>query len=141
MTAATADERPTTRARGTTNTNVRGSSYDRRKRREWLCEIYRADVDVLDVDMDQLASLGVTPLRFEDGLWVVPQGQGDPACRCYRCGRLLTVDSVSPDRILPGCRGGRYTRDNIRPACEPCQSFTGGVLGNERKRALKAVRS
>jgi hypothetical protein len=53
-------------------------------------------------------------------------GMGEPACRCYRCGHLLTVDTVSADRIIPGCRGGTYRRNNIRPACERCQSVVGG---------------
>lgn len=84
--------------RGTTNGNRRGSSEDRRRRREWLVQTYRADAS--------------------------PFGQ--PACRCYRCGTLLTVDTVTVDRIIPGCRGGTYRRNNIRPACGACNSETGG---------------
>lgn len=95
------------RRRGTTNRNDRGNTLDRRRRREWLVDTFRADRDV----------------------------GGDPACRCWRCGQLLTVDTVSPDRITPGCMGGRYTRDNIRPSCVSCQSITGGHLGNTRKQA------
>lgn len=47
---------------------------------------------------------------------------------CYRCPELLTITTVTIDRIVPGCHGGRYTRDNIRPACGPCNSETGGAL-------------
>lgn len=47
-------------------------------------------------------------------------------CRCYRCGRLLDVDSVTVDRIIPGCQGGTYRRENIRPACGRCNSIVGG---------------
>lgn len=104
--------------RGTTNRNARGGSDDRRRRREWLVETFRADVD-LDTVKGYACALG----------------NGIPACRCYRCGRLLTVDTVSPDRIVPGCEGGTYRRNNIRPACRPCQSKTGGHLGVTRKRA------
>lgn len=111
---------PKTR-RGTTNRNDRGSTEDRRRRREWLVETFRADVDATIAPNGQV--------------WATSLGMGQPACRCYRCGKLLTVDTVSPDRIVPGCEGGTYRRDNIRPACVPCQSVTGGHLGNARKRA------
>lgn len=50
---------------------------------------------------------------------------GSGTCRCYRCGLLLSVDTVTVDRIVPGCRGGRYVRSNIRPACARCNSETG----------------
>lgn len=111
--------------RGTTNGNARGSSYARRARREFLVATYRADVD-LDQDWfgEYLRPIGV------------PIGEGSPACRCYRCGCLLTVDTVTVDRIIPGCRGGTYRRNNIRPACGPCNSETGGGLrSNGRRRA------
>ena len=49
-------------------------------------------------------------------------------CRCYRCGALLSEDNVTVDRIVPGCLGGRYVRENIRPACSRCNSETGGAL-------------
>jgi hypothetical protein len=115
--------------RGTTNRNARGNTEDRRRRREYLVEHYRADLD-LPADPRHRAAL----LPF-DG---VPRGTGVPACRCYRCGRLLTVETVSPDRRIPGCEGGTYARENIRPACEPCQSSTGGVLGAARRAARQA---
>lgn len=37
--------------------------------------------------------------------------------RCYRCGCLLDWQVLTIDRIIPGSKGGRYTRNNIRPAC------------------------
>lgn len=62
--------------------------------------------------------------------WLVLTFQSDLGpgiCRCYRCGFPLSVDTVTVDRIVPGCRGGTYRRDNIRPACGPCNSETGGA--------------
>lgn len=94
-----------TARRGTTNTNVRGNTRNRRARRKWLVATYRADVDL----------------------------NGQPACRCYRCGDLLTEDTVTADRIQPGCEGGTYARENTRPACAGCNSLTGGVLGAARR--------
>lgn len=101
--------------RGTTNRNVRGSAESRRRRRAWLIKTYASNVD--------------------------------GCCRCYRCGCLLTAGNdtfkffekepgeylaepvwpLTVDRIVPGCRGGKYTRGNIRPACAHCNSETGGA--------------
>lgn len=88
------------RTRGTSNSNARGSSSERRARRKWLVRTYAADVP--------------------------------GKCRCYRCGGLLDESTVTVDRIVPGCLGGRYVRDNIRPACAPCNSETGGALRGRR---------
>lgn len=82
--------------RGTSNSNARGSSYARMRRREWLVDTYASE--------------------------------HPGKCRCYRCGTLLDVLTVTVDRIVPGCQGGKYTRDNIRPACASCNSVTGGAV-------------
>jgi hypothetical protein len=109
--------------RGTTNGNDRGNNTTRRQRREWLVATYRADVDL--------------------GLFgPVEVGNGEPVCRCYRCGELLTVDTVTADRIKAGCDGGKYRTPrqdnregvtNIRPACGGCNSSTGGALARRKK--------
>ena len=121
--------------RGTTNRNERGNTAQRRKRREWLVATFRANVDA-QRDVDLFTGVEV---QHE-----VPNGHGEPACRCYRCAVLLTVDTVTADRIKPGAEGGKYGtplrdakegRTNVRPACLDCQSRTGGVLGNLRRRA------
>lgn len=110
--------------RGTTNRNERGSAEDRRRRRVWLVETYRADTDVFthwgDVELPELKP--------------VTHGLGIPACRCYRCGCLLTVDTVTVDRIIPGCKGGTYRRNNIRPACGTCNYSEGARLAGKGKR-------
>jgi len=79
---------------------VRGNTADRLARRTWLVTTFRADRN----------------------------HHGEPACRCYRCGVLLTVDTVTVDRIVPGAHGGTYRRNNIRPACGPCNSETGASI-------------
>lgn len=89
-------------ARGTTNSHARGSAADRRARRAYL-----------------VAQFGWPAIGI---------------VLCFRCFVPLLQDedpnapgqSVTVDRIVPGCRGGRYTRDNIRPACGRCNSETGG---------------
>lgn len=105
-----------TTKRGTSNGNSSGSAEDRRRRKLWLLETYRADVDVF-----------VTGPEPTD-MMVMPLGQGSMACRCYRCGKLLTFSWLTVDRIIPGCHGGTYRRNNIRPACGPCNSETGSRL-------------
>lgn len=93
--------------RGTSNGCARGNNEDRRRRRVWLVEMFG---------------------------WRLPDGTG--VVLCYRCSvPLLEHDdptapgqAVTVDRIVPGCRGGRYVRGNIRPACGGCNSETGAVL-------------
>jgi phage portal protein BeeE len=48
-------------------------------------------------------------------------GDGEQ-CPCVYCGRVLTADTVSADRIYPGAEGGRYIRANVIPACRTCNS-------------------
>jgi hypothetical protein len=128
--------------RGTTNGNVRGSSYSRRRRREWLIENYRADVDLLvrygeggtERVGQVVAEYPATEVALRQAaevaeLWGPAHFETLPACRCYRCGTLLTVETVTVDRIIPGAAGGTYRRTNIRPACGRCNSETGGALG------------
>lgn len=80
---------------------------------------------------------GNTTDRLRRRIWLVKTFGDGETVKCHFCPAILTVDTVSADRIVPGCEGGRYTRDNLRPACEPCQSSTGGHLGVERKRARR----
>lgn len=123
--------------RGTSNGNSRGNTATRKARREYLVLAYRADVDVvLPGSIAELIEIGRHRYfsgisdRRSDEPWPIELGLGVPACRCYRCGTLLTVDTVTVDRIIPGCKGGTYRRNNIRPACGPCNSLTGGALAS-----------
>lgn len=97
------------RPRGTTNRNARGGTDERRRRREWLVVTF-GDGELVD------CSIATHP-----DCWVA-----------------MTKWTVSADRWpIPGAEGGTYRRDNIRPACSPCQSSSGGLLGNARKRARR----
>ena len=64
---------------------------------------------------------------------VYESDRGSGTCRCYRCGDVLTDKTVTVDRIVPGCRGGKYVRNNIRPACGDCNSETGGGLRRTKR--------
>lgn len=124
--------------RGTSNSNKRGSSYARQRRREWLVETYRANVELIRVEWRDgevnhfPAEWGIE--NYAEILSVV-SAELVPTCRCYRCGDPLTVETVTVDRIIPGCKGGKYVRNNIRPACGPCNSETGGALAHRGRRA------
>jgi hypothetical protein len=96
--------------RGTTNRNSRGSSYTRRRRREWLVE------------------------EFGDGEHVACFIQ-----RSLYCLLVLDVDTVSADRLVLGADGGSYRRGNIQPACGPCQSQQGGEIGAARRTANRLL--
>lgn len=99
-------------SRGTSNRNERGNTKDRAARRQYLLKAYASNVP--------------------------------GCCRCYRCGVLLSdaeqllaqilgVEAITVDRIVPGVRGGRYVRSNIRPACADCNSETGGALAGSAR--------
>lgn len=63
-------------------------------------------------------------VTFGDGV-VAPCGFG--------CGTMVDMVTLTVDRHpLAGCEGGTYRRDNIRPACAPCNMSAGGKLGASR---------
>jgi len=41
---------------------------------------------------------------------------------CAYCGAVAGADVLQRDCVLPISRGGRYTLDNIAPACGPCNA-------------------
>jgi hypothetical protein len=49
---------------------------------------------------------------------------------CARCHLIVDDSTLSVDRIDPG---GTYRRDNIRPACVPCQNTQGALITRERR--------
>lgn len=105
--------------------NERGSAEDRRRRKKWLVETYPADRWLRRDGLGQMDT-------------VLPGSTcGVPSTRCFRCGLLLTVETVTPDRIKPGCEGGTYRRENLRPACGPCNTVTGAQLGAARRQKRK----
>lgn len=81
-----------------------GSSYNRRRRKQWLIDTYGNGITVV-------CFLGIHP----------------------RCRKILTIATVWVDRIVPGCLGGTYQRDNIQPACDRCQMLQGGQIGQSRR--------
>jgi len=68
----------------------RGSSYDRAARKNWL---------------------------LSPGSGFGGDGEKVP---CFYCSVPLSYEMITIDRIVPGSKGGRYIRNNIRPACQSC---------------------
>jgi hypothetical protein len=73
---------------------------------------------------------GSAAARRARKLWLLAEfGDGTAAPCSFNCGAVLTFETITIDRYpVPGCRGGRYIRGNIRPACAPCNSVHGGGL-------------
>lgn len=130
--------------RGTSNTNERGSSYQRRRRKEWLLETYAADralVRVVYTDGETVVDEWVMTPEVLLGFEQVESAEYVPTARCYRCGDLLWFETLTVDRIIPGCKGGTYRRNNIRPACLRHNSETGGGLANGKAHAAAKKRA
>lgn len=103
-------------------------------------ETYRADVDMLVVTGGPAGawSAAVLPGSSVESWCVseeIPNATVHKACRCFRCGDLLTAKTLVVDRIIPGCDGGTYRRNNIRPECHSCSATRGGAV--RRKPASK----
>lgn len=90
----------------------RGSAVQRRVRRVWLLAVFSTD-------------LGPNHARCEFG-----------------CGTIVDIETMSIDRYpTPGARGGRYTRNNIRPACLSCNSKDGSVVRKSIKEERWSLQS
>ncbi len=95
--------------RSTTNKYVTGNSRDRARRRARI------------VARDGWPEVGIVLCHWCD----VPLLQDeDPEA---------PGQSVTMDRIVHGCEGGTYADDNLVPACGPCNTTRGAVLGAQRK--------
>ncbi len=140
--------------RGTSNGNCSGNSEQRRRRKVRLVNAWRADVDIIElhewselhrVILHETAAMGrelVVAVRGVPVNWVaVRKGLGQSACRCYRCGLLLTKETATADRIKPGNEGGTYAFENLRPSCSSCNSITGNEYRWAKERAEKARRA
>jgi hypothetical protein len=88
--------------------NIRGSSYDRRRRREWLVEQH-----------------GIP--RKRDG--------AKTRLPCHHCRKIMMVDGPFEVDRFPVCGhdGGRYTRDNIVASCVKCNKNRCTTAKNCRK--------
>lgn len=82
----------------------RGNAHDRRRRRIWMLATFDRD-------------LGPERVRC----WL----QISDVCLEELDAHSLTVDRVHPEK--------GYVRDNIQPACKPCQNKQGALITHERR--------
>jgi len=92
--------------RGTTNKYVTGNARDRARRRARI------------VARDGWPEVGIVLCRWCD----VPLLQDDDP--------EAPGQSVTMDRVVPGCEGGTYQLDNLVPACRNCNESRGGKLAH-----------
>lgn len=71
---------------------------------------------------------GNTTNRRRRKLWLLSAESGHggdgTSVPCHRCRAPLTYETMDVDRIIPGRLGGRYVRENVRPACTRCNRGT-----------------
>lgn len=62
-------------------------------------------------------------LRFIDSPdpWV--QKVNHRGWRCYWCGKILTLKTLTKDHLQPTSRGGSDHVENLEPCCLPCNSM------------------
>lgn len=72
-------------------------------------------------------------------LWLLETTGDGELTVCYLCNVPLLFEDLTVDRIVPGCRGGTYRRGNIRPACGPCNSETGGALSWKLRKEVALI--
>lgn len=82
----------------------RGNCHDRARRKVWMLATFDPDL-------------------------------GPDQARCHlaisdNCREVVTVATVTADRIDPG---GSYRRENVQPACVPCQNKQGALITRERR--------
>ena len=82
---------------------------------------------------------GNTRERRARKLWLLSPGSGHGGdgitAPCWECGHHVTYETMRVDRIIPGAKGGRYIRGNIRVHCEPCSCRQGQRMTTELRRA------
>ena len=73
---------------------------------------------------------GNTTERARRRQWLLDTfGDGVTAMCAFECGTELTIETITVDRYpIPGCQGGTYAKENIRPACAADNSRHGGGL-------------
>jgi 5-methylcytosine-specific restriction endonuclease McrA len=56
---------------------------------------------------------------------------------CQYCGRSLSSAELTLDHVLPRCRGGKNTWENVVAACKPCNHRKGDRTPTEARMRLQ----
>ncbi len=63
--------------------------------------------------------------------WMLAEFGDGLTAPCAFCGKHLLYSEITKDRYpVPGRKGGRYVKGNIRPSCGPCNYAEGARQGN-----------
>lgn len=75
---------------------------------------------------------GNTTDRKRRKLWIIDTFGDGAFVACRYCWITLEYSTLTVDRMVPGCRGGRYIRGNIQPSCSMCAHRQGAKITNGR---------
>lgn len=69
---------------------------------------------------------GSAQQRRELKTWMLAEFGDGISAPCFFCERPLLYSQITKDRFpVPGRRGGRYVKGNVRPACLSCNASEG----------------
>lgn len=73
---------------------------------------------------------GSAKSRRELKTWMLAEFGDGISVLCAFCQRALLYSTMTKDRFpVPGRRGGRYVKGNVRPACLSCNASEGARQG------------
>jgi len=69
------------------------------------------------------------PKHLKAQLWTEKIGRNNGFSYCFNnCGRVIYPDSFHAGHIIPECKGGLATMDNLIPICESCNKSIGSSV-------------
>jgi hypothetical protein len=78
-------------------------------------------------------------------VWMLAEFGDGFVAPCSFCGRLLLFSQITKDRFpIPGRKGGKYRKGNVRPACMSCNASEGArqaALERSLEAAKRALRN
>lgn len=73
--------------------------------------------------------------------WMLAEFGDGLSAPCAFCGRVLLPSQVTKDRFpIPGRKGGRYVKGNVRPACLSCNASEGARQAAIERTKIRAKR-
>lgn len=75
-------------------------------------------------------------------VWMLAEfGDGISVLCSFGCGKRLFYSDITKDRYpIPGRKGGRYVKGNVRPACMACNASEGARQAALERKELEARR-
>lgn len=74
-------------------------------------------------------------------VWMLDTFGDGATAPCSFCGAALTLETMTKDRHpIPGRKGGKYVRGNVRPACLSCNAREGAAQAALERAEIRARR-